>query len=110
MTLFEKIIAREIPAAIVYEDEHTVAFRDISPKAPVHILVVPRKAIPRLSQAESQDAELLGHCLNAVRIVAAQEGLSDYRVVINCGPQAGQTVYHLHLHLMGGREMGWPPG
>lgn len=118
-TLFEKIIARQIPADIVYEDAHAVAFRDIHPQAPVHILVVPRRPLTRLSDAVANDpsgggsggdAELLGRLLLAVNAVAAQERLTDYRVVINNGAGAGQTVFHLHLHLLGGRALGWPPG
>ena len=115
-TLFEKIIARQIPADIVYEDAHAVAFRDIHPQAPVHILVVPRRPLTRLSEADpggggsGGDAELLGRLLLAVNAVAAQERLTDYRVVINNGAGAGQTVFHLHLHLLGGRALGWPPG
>lgn len=110
MTLFQRIIAREIPADIVYEDEHVVAFRDIGPQAPVHILVVPRKPIARLDLAHDADAELLGRCLLAVSKVAKQEGLTSFRTVINTGSDAGQSVFHLHLHLLGGRAMGWPPG
>lgn len=110
MTLFEKIIARQIPATIVYEDDHAVAFRDIGPQAPVHILVVPRKALTKLSDATAGDTELLGRLLLAVNAVAKQEGLVDYRVVINNGAGAGQSVFHLHLHVLGGRPLGWPPG
>ncbi len=110
MTLFEKIIARQIPASIVYEDEHAVAFRDLNPQAPVHLLVVPRKPIPRLSEASPEDHAILGRCLDAARRAAAQEGLRTYRVVVNDGDDAGQTVYHLHLHVLGGRKFTWPPG
>lgn len=112
MTLFEKIAAREIPADIVYEDEHTVAFRDLHPIAPTHVLVVPRLPLSGLSGAGTEHILVLGHCLNAARLVAAQLGLEPggYRVVINNGEDAGQTVPHLHLHLLGGRPMGWPPG
>jgi len=110
VTLFEKLIAREIPADIVYEDEWAVAFRDIHPQAPVHLLVVPRAPIPRLSAATPEDVERLGRCLDAVRRAALQEGLSSYRVVTNDGPDAGQTVPHLHFHVLGGRGFGWPPG
>ncbi len=110
MTLFEKIIAREIPANIVYEDAWCVAFRDISPQAPTHILVVPRTPIPMLSQADAAHAELLGRCMLAAAAVAAQEKLDGYRVVVNNGESAGQTVFHLHLHVLGGRRMSWPPG
>ena len=110
MTLFEKIIARQIPAQIVYEDEHTFAFRDISPQAPTHVLVVPKKALAKLSEARDGDAELLGRCLLAANKVAELEGLTDFRVAINNGAGAGQSVFHLHLHVLGGRGFGWPPG
>lgn len=108
-TLFTKIINREIPADIVYEDEHCVAFRDIDPKAPVHILIVPRAEIPGVADVpESGDHQ---HLLNAARKVAEQEGLSaGYRLVINQGEEAGQSVPHLHVHLLGGRALAWPPG
>ncbi|HIK55526.1 MAG TPA: histidine triad nucleotide-binding protein [Synechococcales cyanobacterium M55_K2018_004] len=110
-TLFSKIIRREIPATIVYEDELAIAFRDINPQAPVHILVVPKKPIPKLADAVPEDHRILGHLLMTVKRVADQEGLENgYRVVINTGADGGQTVYHLHLHLLGGRAMGWPPG
>ena len=110
-TLFSKIIRREIPATIVYEDELAIAFRDINPQAPVHILVVPKKPIPKLADAVPEDHRILGHLLMTVKRVADQEGLENgYRVVINTGADGGQTVYHLHLHLLGGRPMGWPPG
>jgi histidine triad (HIT) family protein len=110
-TIFSKIIKREIPADIVYEDELAIAFRDISPQAPVHILVIPKQPIPRLSDAESSDHALMGHLLLTVKRVAEQAGLSNgYRVVINSGEDGGQTVDHLHLHILGGRQMSWPPG
>lgn len=107
-TLFTKIINREIPADIVYEDEHVVAFRDIDPKAPVHILLVPRQEITGV--AAVPDAGDHQFILNAARKVAEQEGLASYRLVINQGPDAGQSVEHLHAHLLGGRTFGWPPG
>lgn len=110
MTLFEKLIARQIPADIVYEDAWAVAFRDLHPQAPVHLLVVPRKPIPRLSAAGPEDVELLGRVLEAARLAAAQEGLVSYRIVTNDGPDAGQTVPHLHFHVLGGRGFTWPPG
>lgn len=110
MTLFQRIMAREIPADIVYEDEHVVAFRDIGPQAPVHLLVVPRKPIARLDLAHDTDAELLGRCLLVAAKVAKQEGLTSFRTVINTGSDAGQSVFHLHLHVLGGRAMSWPPG
>ena len=108
-TLFTRIIAGEIPADIVYQDEHCVAFRDIDPKAPVHILIVPRAEIPGVAEVpESGDHQYL---LNAARKIAEQEGLSGgYRLVINQGLDGGQTVDHLHVHLLGGRPLSWPPG
>jgi histidine triad (HIT) family protein len=110
-TLFTKIIKREIPADIVYEDELAIAFKDIHPQAPVHILVVPKHPIAKLADADSQDHRLMGHLLLTVKRVAEQAGLSNgYRVVINTGEDGGQTVYHLHLHILGGRPMAWPPG
>jgi len=112
VTLFEKIIAREIPADIVFEDGRCLAFRDISPRAPVHILVVPKRVIPRLSESVPADAELLGHLLRTAGQIARSEGLADsgFRLVINNGPDGGETVPHLHVHLLGGRPMAWPPG
>jgi histidine triad (HIT) family protein len=111
-TIFEKIAAREIPAQIVYEDDLVVAFRDISPQAPTHVLVVPRRAIPRLAQATAEDQALLGHLLLKAAEVAANLGLNDtgYRLVINSGRDGGESVPHLHVHLLGGRRMTWPPG
>ena len=110
-TIFSKIIRREIPADIVYEDELTLAFRDINPQAPTHILVIPKKLIPSLAHAEDSDQELLGHLLETARKVAVQESLDNgYRVVINTGRDGGQTVHHLHLHLLGRRSLKWPPG
>ena len=112
MTLFEKIIAREIPADIVHEDEWSLAFRDINPVAPVHLLVIPKKPIPRIGEAEDADAAVLGHLMRVIAKVAEQEGLASggYRVVSNNGEAAGQTVDHLHFHVLGGRSMTWPPG
>lgn len=110
MTLFEKIIARQIPADIVYEDEWCVAFRDIHPQAPVHVLVVPRKPIARVDEASPEDAALLGRCLLAAGEVARQLGLDSFRLVANSGEDAGQSVFHLHFHVLGGRPMSWPPG
>lgn len=111
-TLFEKIIAREIPADIVYEDDRVLAFRDIQPQAPVHILVIPKKPIPRIAAAAEADKDLIGHLLLQARSVAKKLGLSDagYRLVINNGPDGGESVPHLHCHLLGGRALGWPPG
>jgi histidine triad (HIT) family protein len=111
-TIFLRIAKGEIPAKIVYQDEDVVGFRDISPRAPVHILVVPRRAIARIDAAGPGDAELLGRLLLAAREIARREGIdkTGYRLVINNGPDGGETVPHLHVHLMGGRAMGWPPG
>ena len=111
-TLFSKIIRREIPADIVYEDDLCLAFRDIAPQAPTHILVIPKKPIPKLADAQSDDKALLGHLLYTVSEIAREQKLEDggYRVVINTGEAAGQTVFHLHMHLLGGRELSWPPG
>lgn len=110
-TIFSKIIRGDIPADIVYEDDRAIAFRDISPQAPIHILIIPKKVIPRLSEAEEADQDLLGHLLRVVQHIAAQEQLDQgFRVVINNGKEGGQTVDHLHLHLLGGRSLGWPPG
>lgn len=110
-TIFGKIIRREIPANIVYEDDLALAFTDINPQAPVHILVIPKKAIAKLADAESNDHALMGHLLLTVKRVAEQAGLSNgYRVVINTGADGGQTVDHLHLHILGGRPLDWPPG
>lgn len=110
-TIFSKIIRREIPADIVYEDDLAIAFRDINAQAPVHILVIPKKPIPKLADAQPEDQALLGHLLLVVQRIAAQEGLTQgYRTVINTGEDGGQTVYHLHLHILGGRFMAWPPG
>lgn len=112
MTLFERIIAREIPAKIAYEDEHVLAFHDVVPQAPIHVLVVPKKPIPRLSASTDDDALLLGRLLCAARKVTKQQGIatSGYRVVINNGSDGGQSVEHLHLHVLGGRQLEWPPG
>lgn len=112
MTLFERIAAGEIPARVVRKDDDVLAIRDINPQAPVHILVVPRKPIPRIGLAGEDDAELLGKLLLAAREIAREEGIeeSGYRLVINNGPHAGESVPHLHVHLLGGRPMDWPPG
>lgn len=110
-TIFQRIIDREIPAEIVYEDDQCLAFRDINAQAPTHVLVIPRQPIPSLAQAADSDAALLGHLLVAARKVAEQLGLKNgYRTVINCGPDGGQSVDHLHVHLLGGRKLEWPPG
>lgn len=111
-TIFAKIIRREIPADIVYEDDLCLAFRDVMPQAPTHVLVIPKKPIPRLSESTPEDAPLLGHLLATVAIVARDLGLADngYRIVMNNGDDGGQTVDHLHIHILGGRSMQWPPG
>ena len=111
-TIFEKIIAREIPSDIIYEDDLVVAFRDIKPQAPTHVLLVPRKPIPRIAEATPEDHRLLGHLLLKAAEVAAKLGLkpNGYRLVINNGPDGGESVPHLHCHILGGRSMGWPPG
>jgi histidine triad (HIT) family protein len=110
-TIFKRIIDREIPADIVHEDDRCLAFRDIDPKAPTHVLVIPKREIPSLADSADDDASLLGHLLCAARDVAAKVGLhGGYRVVINCGPDGGQSVDHLHLHVLGGRQLRWPPG
>ena len=111
-TLFEKIAAREIPAAIVFEDEHVLAFRDLNPQSPVHVLIVPKKPVPRIAEAAADDQKLLGHLLLKAAAVAAKLGLdkSGYRLVINNGADGGETVPHLHCHILGGRHMAWPPG
>jgi histidine triad (HIT) family protein len=110
-TLFEKIIAREIPAQIVYEDDSFLAFRDINPQAPTHVLIVPKKVIPRIGEAEAADGPLLGQLLLAAAEVAGRLGLKrGYRLVINNGADGGETVPHLHCHILGGRHMEWPPG
>jgi histidine triad (HIT) family protein len=109
--LFKKIIERKIPADIVYEDDRCLAFRDIKPQAPVHVLIMPRKVIPTHADIKADDRELLGHLHVVAAQLAEQLGIADgYRLIINCKERAGQTVPHLHLHLMGGREFHWPPG
>ncbi len=109
--LFLKIINREIKADIVYEDDQCLAFRDINPQAPVHVLIIPRKEIPTHADLTEADEALVGHLHLVAAKLAKQLGLEQgYRLVLNCREQAGQTVPHLHLHLIGGREMGWPPG
>ncbi len=111
MTIFTKIINKEIPADIVYEDDLCLAFKDINPQAPTHVLLIPKiTEIDRLQNAKPAHKELLGQLLLTVPVVAQKLGLSDYRVIINDGALAGQTVFHLHLHILGGRPMAWPPG
>ena len=110
-TLFQRIADREIPAEFVFEDDQCIAFRDISPQAPVHILVVPRKPIPSLDALADGDQTLVGHIYMVIRQLAADLELSNgYRVVVNCGPDGGQSVDHLHFHLLAGRPLAWPPG
>lgn len=109
-TIFSKIISGELPSDKVYEDDQCIAFKDINPGAPVHILVIPRKEIPRLDAAEAADEPLLGHLLRVATEVARAQGLDDFRTVINNGAGAGQTVFHLHVHVIGGRALSWPPG
>jgi len=110
-TIFTKIINKEIPADIVYEDDLCLAFRDINPQAPVHLLIIPKNPIARLSDADAADRDLLGHLLLVADIVAEKEGVAEaYRLVLNNGSGAGQEVFHLHFHLFAGRGFGWPPG
>jgi histidine triad (HIT) family protein len=110
-TLFSKIINREIPADIVYEDDLCLAFRDVNPQAPVHILVIPKQAITKIADAEQSDQSLLGHLLLKAAEIAKEQGVGDaFRLVVNNGTGAGQTVFHLHVHILGGREFSWPPG
>jgi histidine triad (HIT) family protein len=109
-TLFSKILDREIPADILFEDDQCLAFRDINPQAPTHFLVIPKKPIPKLSDADAGDQALLGHLLLIASQVAKQEGLEDFRLNVNNGAGASQTVFHLHVHVLGGRSFSWPPG
>lgn len=110
-TLFTKIIAREIPADIVYEDDRCIALNDIAPQAPVHVLLIPKKPIESTASLEDEDAEVMGHLMLKARDLAAQLGLEKgHRLVINCGEEGGQSVDHLHVHLLGGRSLSWPPG
>ena len=110
--LFLKIISREIPADIVYENNDVLAFRDVNPQAPLHVLIVPKHHIRTINDMQSQDAELFGKLFLAAQKIAADEGVAKdgYRVVMNCNAAAGQTVFHVHLHLLGGRRFAWPPG
>lgn len=111
MTIFEKIIARQIPAEIIWEDEDAVAFHDVNPQAPLHVLIVPKRVVSHLSDAKDSDGPLLGKLLLVARDLARKLELSNgYRVVINCGPDAGESVPHLHVHLLGKRALAWPPG
>lgn len=111
-TIFAKILRKEIPADLVHEDEQCIAFRDINPQAPTHVLIIPRKAFASIEAMKDEDAPLVGHLFLVARDIARKFGLheSGYRLVINNGSNAGQTVFHLHVHLLGGRPMNWPPG
>ena len=109
--LFCRILRNEIPAKKIYEDEHTFAFEDINPQAPTHVLIIPKRHVRGLNEATPEDAELIGRCHLAAAHIARQRGIEDgYRTVLNVGPQAGQSVFHLHVHLLGGRSLHWPPG
>ncbi len=110
-TLFTKIINREVPAKIIYEDDLCIAFRDINPQAPLHALLVPKQVLPKLSDSSQQEQSLLGHLMLTTALIAEQQGYADaFRVVVNNGEDAGQTVFHLHIHIIAGRELSWPPG
>ena len=108
--IFLKIVNKELPADIVYEDDIAIAFNDISPQAPTHILIIPKKEITKLTDSTSNDTELLGHLLFVAKKITDHLKIENYRVVINNGSEAGQTVFHLHLHVLAGRTFGWPPG
>ena len=112
MSLFKKIIDREIPADIVYEDEHCLAFKDINPQAPVHLLLIPKKEIPNAQEVAESDLNLMGHLMTKIPSIAKEAGVDadGYRLIINCKSNGGQEVPHLHIHLLGGRKMKWPPG
>ena len=110
-TIFSKIIAKEIPAEILYEDDLCLAFNDVNPQAPMHFLIIPKKPIVKVSEAENDDQTLLGHLLLKAGEIAADQGYADnFRLVVNNGEDAGQTVFHLHIHVLAGRPLGWPPG
>ncbi len=109
-TIFGKIARGQVQADIVYEDDRALAFRDLNPQAPTHLLVIPRKSLARLSEAGSNDEALLGHLLLVANRVAAEAGLENFRLVVNNGAGAGQSVFHLHIHVLGGRDFAWPPG
>jgi histidine triad (HIT) family protein len=108
--LFCKIVAGEIPAEIIHRDDRVVAFRDINPQAPTHVLAIPTRHVASAAELSADDGDLLSDLFGALRSVAAERGLSGYRIVTNVGAEAGQSVFHLHFHLLGGRSMGWPPG
>lgn len=111
-TIFSKIISRDIPADVVYEDEDVLAFRDIAPQAPTHILVIPKREIATSNDIAEEDELLVGHMVRVAALIARNEGIAEqgYRLAINCNHDGGQAVYHLHIHLLGGRSMAWPPG
>jgi histidine triad (HIT) family protein len=111
-SLFTKIIKRQIPAEIAYEDDEIIAIHDINPQANVHLLIIPKKPIPTINDVEQEDAELIGKMVLVAKDIAKKNKIADrgYRLVFNCNEEAGQTVFHLHLHLLGGRVMAWPPG
>jgi len=111
LTLFEKIINKEIPAEILYEDDISIVIKDISPQAPTHLLIIPKKVIPKLSDATDEDQDILGHLMLLAGQIANQLGLDEtFRLVVNNGAKAGQSIFHLHLHLLSGRPLNWPPG
>lgn len=110
-TIFKKIIDKEIPADLLHEDDYCLAFNDVSPQAPVHVLIIPRKEIPSLAHLEKEDSEILGHMMFVIKEIAEKLGLENgYRIIANTGPDGGQTVHHLHFHLLGKRPLKWPPG
>jgi histidine triad (HIT) family protein len=110
-TIFDQIIDRSLPADIVYEDDLCLAFKDVNPQAPIHILLIPKKQIEQLSMLEEKDQSLLGHMMITAKKIAEEQDMAEgFRLVINNGPSAGQSVYHLHMHLLGGRTFSWPPG
>ncbi|MGX5914240.1 histidine triad nucleotide-binding protein [Aliidiomarina sp. Khilg15.8] len=110
-TIFDKIITREIDADIVYEDEHALAFKDINPQAPVHLLIIPKRRITSVNAIEREDRDLVGHLFWVAAQIAQEQGFADdgYRTVVNCNQHGGQTVYHIHVHLLAGKQLGWPP-
>ena len=108
--IFEKIINKELPADLVYEDEKCIAFKDINPQAPVHVLLIPKKKISSTEDIQVQDQDLMGHLMIKIPEITKKLNLSSYRLVVNTGPSAGQTVFHLHIHILGGRKLNWPPG
>ena len=110
MTIFQKIIDKQVPADIVHEDEKCLAFRDIHPQAPLHVLVIPKKAIAKVADMKAEDEAIVGHLLRVASEIAAREKVQDFRLVVNNGAGAGQSVFHLHVHLLGGRPLAWPPG